>query len=60
MARDFSVIGRRLPGKDARAKVTGETIYTVDVKLPKMLHGLILRSPHPHARILHIDTRMAD
>ena len=36
-------------------KVTGRATYTFDVKLPGMLYGKILRSPHPHAKIIKID-----
>ena len=55
----MSVIGKKLPVKDARQKVTGSAKYTVDLKLPGMLYGKILRSEHHHARILHIDTSAA-
>ena len=41
-------------------KSTGRAVYTDDVTLPGMLHGKILRSPHPHARILSIDTSRAE
>ncbi len=37
-------------------KVTGTAIYVSDVAVSGMLHGKILRSPHPHARIRAIDT----
>jgi len=40
-------------------KVRGKTVYTGDVKLPGMLWGLCLRSPHPHARIARVDTEKA-
>jgi len=40
-----------LPGK-----LTGEAKYTSDISLPGMLHGKIVRSPHPHAQIVKIDT----
>ena len=40
--------------------VTGAARYTVDVKLPGMLFARILRSPHPHARILSVDTSAAE
>jgi CO/xanthine dehydrogenase Mo-binding subunit len=40
-------------------KVGGKTVYTADVRLPGMLWGLCLRSPHAHARILRIDTEKA-
>ncbi len=35
-------------------------MYTIDIQLPRMLHGKILRSPHPHARLLNIDTSRAE
>lgn len=40
---------------DALEKVTGQAQYTTDVHLEGQLVGKILRSPHPHARILNID-----
>src|SRR5512137_36630 len=56
---EFSVIGQRVPRVDAREKVTGEAKYSADYSLPGMLWCKLLRSPFPHARILHIDTRQA-
>lgn len=40
---------------DARAKVTGEARYTVDLLREGMLYGALLRSPHAHAEIRAID-----
>jgi len=54
------VIGRRLAKVDGWGKVTGATLYTDDLSFPGMLHGKILRSPHPHARIISIDTSAAE
>ncbi|HTP75006.1 MAG TPA: xanthine dehydrogenase family protein molybdopterin-binding subunit [Burkholderiaceae bacterium] len=56
---ELSVIGRSVPRWNGRAKVTGATRYTVDVVLPGMLHGRILRSPHAHARVRSLDTTAA-
>jgi 4-hydroxybenzoyl-CoA reductase alpha subunit len=53
------VIGKGLPRIDAVPKVTGEAQYTVDLKMPGMLIGKVLRSPHPHARIRSIDATAA-
>jgi len=53
------VIGKGLPRIDAVPKVTGEAQYTVDLKMPGMLTGKILRSPHSHALIKSIDTAAA-
>ncbi len=56
----YSVIGKRVGNIDGVEKVTGGARYTVDMVLPNMLYGKILRSPHPHARIVNIDTRGAE
>ena len=60
MKENFLHVGKRLPVHDIREKVTGTAQYTDDLKLPNMLFGKILRSPHPHARIEHIDTSEAE
>ena len=57
--REFSVIGKPLPKVDAAARVTGQAVYADDMLLPRTLHCRILRSPHPHARIVSIDTSAA-
>lgn len=57
--KPYSVIGRKTPRVDARAKAIGEAKFAVDILLPGMLHGKVLRSTHPHARIIHIDTSKA-
>ena len=53
------LIGKSLPKIDSYAKVTGAARYADDIKLPRMAFGRILRSPHPHARIIRIDTSRA-
>jgi 4-hydroxybenzoyl-CoA reductase alpha subunit len=57
---EHTLIGQRVARIDSRAKATGEAKYTADLILPRMLHGKVLRSPHAHARILHIDTSRAE
>src|SRR6266478_6744354 len=57
--RAYKIIGTPRPKVDAYAKVTGRALYADDIMLPRMLYGLLLRSPHPHARIISIDTRRA-
>lgn len=56
---EFSYIGKRIPKPDAIPKAVGQIVYGHDIKLPHMLYGKILRSPLPHARIVHIDTSQA-
>ncbi|MDP2643731.1 MAG: molybdopterin-dependent oxidoreductase [Desulfobacterales bacterium] len=57
--KNYTVIGKRLPRKDGLVKATGEARFTTDIALPGMLYGKILRSPHAHAGILHIDAGKA-
>ncbi len=55
----FDVIGKPRRRVDGRAKVTGQTRFADDIVLPRMLHARLLRSPHPHARIVAIDVTRA-
>ncbi|MDD2866186.1 MAG: molybdopterin-dependent oxidoreductase [Candidatus Omnitrophica bacterium] len=55
-----SPVGKSVPRIDARQKVAGEATYVFDLKLPGMLVGKMLRSPHAHARIVKIDTSKAE
>jgi CO/xanthine dehydrogenase Mo-binding subunit len=56
----YRVIGTRPVRHDGADKVTGKAIYTADTKLPGMLAGFVLRSPHAHAKIISIDTSEAE
>src|SRR3972149_5110531 len=60
MAQEFAVIGKSVPRKDAYVKVTGRAVYVDDIKRPNQLHAKVLRSPHPHARIVNLDTSKAE
>lgn len=42
------------------ARTDGSTRYTGDLRPANLLVGAILRSPHPHARIVGIDTSAAE
>jgi CO/xanthine dehydrogenase Mo-binding subunit len=53
------VVGKDVPRTDAVPKVTGAAQYVADIVLPGMLHAAVLRSPHPSARIVAIDTGAA-
>ncbi|MFE3873085.1 molybdopterin-dependent oxidoreductase [Kitasatospora sp. NPDC059146] len=52
-------VGRNLGAPAGPQVVTGTARYTFDVDVPGLLHMKLLRSPHPHARILSIDTAAA-
>ena len=58
-AADTNYIGQRTRKVDALERVTGKAAFGADLHLPGMLHGKVLRSPHPHARIRGIDTAKA-
>ena len=57
--QEFDVVGTRPLRHDGPDKVMGRARYAADIHLTGMLHGKILRSPHPHARIRGIDARRA-
>ncbi|MFV0298938.1 MAG: xanthine dehydrogenase family protein molybdopterin-binding subunit, partial [Hyphomicrobiaceae bacterium] len=53
------IVGKRVARVDAGERVIGRAVYPADVSRPAMLEGLVLRSPHAHARIMSIDTTKA-
>ena len=55
----LDIAGTSVVRRDLEVKLTGEARYTADLKLPGMLYGAILRSPHPHADVLSVDTAEA-
>lgn len=59
MGQELSVVGKRVPRLDGAEKAAGRARFTADIKLPGMLIGKVLRSPHPHAKILNVDTSRA-
>jgi 4-hydroxybenzoyl-CoA reductase alpha subunit len=56
---DLQLVGRSQRKIEGLEKSSGRAVYTDDIRLPGMLHGKILRSPHAHARIVAIDTSAA-
>jgi CO/xanthine dehydrogenase Mo-binding subunit len=60
MTQNYRYIGKETPRKDARDIVTGKAKYIDDIKLPQMLFGKVLRSPHAHAEIRNIDSSRAE
>jgi CO/xanthine dehydrogenase Mo-binding subunit len=59
-ARGYNVVGHAEPRSDGEEKVTGKALYAVDVELPGMIHGKILRSPYAHARVLRVAAGKAE
>ncbi|MDD5399250.1 MAG: xanthine dehydrogenase family protein molybdopterin-binding subunit [Dehalococcoidia bacterium] len=59
--KEYKNIGKKLPRKlDGPPKASGEAVYTMDIQLPGMLYMRFLTSPHPHAKILKMDTSKAE
>ena len=50
-----AVLSTRVKRLDGPDKVTGRAKYSFDINRPGMLFGKIVRSPHPHARIVSVD-----
>jgi aerobic-type carbon monoxide dehydrogenase small subunit (CoxS/CutS family) len=57
---DGVFIGANVRRMDAPSKVSGSLKYAGDMVMPHMLHMQVLRSPHPHARIVAIDMAEAE
>lgn len=56
----YKVIGTRPIRHDGVDKVTGRAKYGADIHLTGLLQGVVLRSPHAHAKIKRIDTSRAE
>ena len=54
-----TLTGKDITRIDAVEKVTGRARYTYDVNLPGLLIGRVLRSPHPHAKVVSVDLAAA-
>jgi 4-hydroxybenzoyl-CoA reductase subunit alpha len=59
MKEEFSIIGKDVPRVDSVLKATGKAVFGADTFLPGMLHGKVLRSAVPHAKIMNIDASAA-
>ena len=59
MSDGLAIVGQRAVKLDAAAKATGRARYVSDLLLPRLLHARLLRSPHPHARVLRVDASAA-
>src|SRR3990172_5916932 len=57
--KEYTIVGKSHPNVDGVPKVTGRARYVGDMLPANALHGKLVRSPHPHARILNIDASKA-
>lgn len=53
------VIGGSEIRVDALDKVTGAARYAEDIKMAGLVHAALVRSPHPHARVLKVNLEPA-
>src|SRR5438445_567281 len=58
-ARTTGRVGESVPRPDGALKVRGDFPYSSDLQVEGMIWGATLRSPHPYARIISIDTTEA-
>src|SRR5262245_46951129 len=58
--KERRVLGKKHNRLDGPEKATGRAKYSADMNRPGMLHAVLLRSPHAHAKIVKIDTAAAE
>jgi CO/xanthine dehydrogenase Mo-binding subunit len=49
-----NLVGKPIPRKEGRKKVTGQALYVDDLSFPGMLHGVTVRSSIPRGRIKNV------
>jgi carbon-monoxide dehydrogenase large subunit len=52
-------VGQSVPRSGAKKLLEGRGTYLDDLRLPRLVHVVYLRSPHAHARIQHLDLSQA-
>lgn len=57
--QEYKFVGKRIPKLDDWERATGALTYGVELELPDMLYGKVIRSEYPHAELLYIDTHRA-
>src|ERR1700730_7837836 len=58
--KERRILGTKTERLDGPDKATGRAKYSFDINRPGMLHAMILRCPHGHARIKKINTSTAE
>ncbi|MEE9256282.1 MAG: xanthine dehydrogenase family protein molybdopterin-binding subunit, partial [bacterium] len=57
---DYQVAGKELSRIDAPDKAAGSACFAADVLAARCLYGLVLRSPHAHAKVVSVDASRAE
>lgn len=55
----YKVVGKSVARADVPGKMTGTHVYVHDVKVPRMLHGRVVRPPRVGATVASLDERSA-
>ena len=56
---EFRSVGKPLPRNEDQRLITGRGRFSDDFSVPGQAYAVMVRSPHPHARILSIDATRA-
>lgn len=59
MATAFRTVGQRTKRLDSPAKLTGREKFTADLRLPGMLHAVVVGSDLAHGRVISVDKKAA-
>lgn len=59
-SKNFSVVRQPVVRLEAKSKITGSSIYTDDMNLPKIAYAVVIRSPYAHALVKNIDISEAE
>src|ERR1041384_3829698 len=57
--QDPTYVGARTPRREDARLLTGRARYVTNVRLPGMVHAVVVRSPIPHGRLLSCDAKAA-
>lgn len=60
VAAPLTTIGKRVPRIHGLGMVTGQGRYIQNMKMDGMVFMKTLRSPHPHAKVIKVDTSKAE
>lgn len=58
-AKEFTIIGKKIPRIDSAEKVRGKAQYTIDVRRPGMLYAVVLHAPKFGAKVKSVDASAA-
>ncbi len=59
MENNFKVVKKSPPRHEALSKAMGTALYTDDMKFDNLAYGLVVRSPHAHAKVISMDKAAA-